>query len=605
MSRIAARLSSWWSILRRPSLRYSLLTLLLAGFVGGIVFWGGFNTAMEATNTMPFCKSCHEMRAYVYEEYSTKIHYQNRTGVQATCSDCHVPKEWFHKVIRKIQASRELYHWALGSIRTPEQFEAKRLTLAKNVWASMKRTDSRECRNCHTIESMNPEFQQPRARKSHLDAMAAGNTCIDCHKGIAHKNVRDLLSDEELEELEKPLLAYVKEIPQSYREGLQRAEEREAAAAASRKAEIEAEAQRLAADIARREIAAAAAAAAEAAAAQGDAPAAATAQPAATAQGGIDWSGVEATTVTLFYPGQASFEWIQGREHGGARAFTRGGDRCSECHANEVRDMGAKIVSGEKLEDTPIPGKRPHVDVSVQAAHDGEKLYFRFQWADAGHAPVPFVDGGRMDPENQIKLSVMFAGAGVERAEQAGCWVTCHHDARYMPDAYDPATLASTPAASVLDLSEGITKYLAETRTEIELRGGPARRRGGSVDLVPHENIAAMLDSGAMMDLMRFLSGAEGQGGGAENGHVLDQRVNTGGAGIEASGQLDGGTWTVVMSRPLVSAAPGDVTIEPGKLYTVSFALHDDYSDARFHHVSLEKRFGIDAAEAEINAAGR
>ena len=594
MSGIKARLSNWWSVLRRPSLRFSLLTLLFAGFVGGIVFWGGFNTAMEATNTMPFCKSCHEMRAYVYEEYSTKIHYQNRTGVQATCSDCHVPKEWTHKVIRKIQASRELYHWALGSIRSPEQFEAKRLTLAKNVWNSMKRTDSRECRNCHTLESMNPEFQQPRARKSHLDAMEAGNTCIDCHKGIAHKDVRNLLTDDELEELEQPLLSYVREIPESYREGMRRAEEREAEAAARRKAEIEAEAQRRAVEIA-------AAAAAEAAAAGEDADAAPAQPPAgAMPQGGIDWNGVEATTVTMFYPGQASFEWIQGREHGGARAFTRGGDRCSECHANEVKDMGTKIVSGEKLEETPIPGKRPYVDVSVQAAHDGEKLHFRFQWADAPHAPVPFVDGGRMDPDNQVKLSVMFAGEGIERAEQAGCWATCHHDARYMPDAPDSAELASSPAAGVLDLSDGITKYVAESRTEIELRGGPDKPRGGGTDLVAEGDIAAMLDNGAMMDLMRFLSGGE-----AENGYVLEQRVNTGGAEIEAFGQLDNGTWTVVMSRPLASDMPGDVSIEPGKLYTVSFALHDDYSDARFHHVSLEKRFGIDAAEAEINAAGR
>ena len=594
MSGIKARLSNWWSVLRRPSLRFSLLTLLFAGFVGGIVFWGGFNTAMEATNTMPFCKSCHEMRAYVYEEYSTKIHYQNRTGVQATCSDCHVPKEWTHKVIRKIQASRELYHWALGSIRSPEQFEAKRLTLAKNVWNSMKRTDSRECRNCHTLESMNPEFQQPRARKSHLDAMEAGNTCIDCHKGIAHKDVRNLLTDDELEELEQPLLSYVREIPESYREGMRRAEEREAEAAARRKAEIEAEAQRRAVEIA-------AAAAAEAAAAGEDADAAPAQPPAgAMPQGGIDWNGVEATTVTMFYPGQASFEWIQGREHGGARAFTRGGDRCSECHANEVKDMGTKIVSGEKLEETPIPGKRPYVDVSVQAAHDGEKLHFRFQWADAPHAPVPFVDGGRMDPDNQVKLSVMFAGEGIERAEQAGCWATCHHDARYMPDAPDSAELASSPAAGVLDLSDGITKYVAESRTGIELRGGPDKPRGGGTDLVAEGDIAAMLDNGAMMDLMRFLSGGE-----AENGYVLEQRVNTGGAEIEAFGQLDNGTWTVVMSRPLASDMPGDVSIEPGKLYTVSFALHDDYSDARFHHVSLEKRFGIDAADAEINAAGR
>ncbi|HNQ57790.1 MAG TPA: Denitrification system component NirT, partial [Candidatus Desulfobacillus denitrificans] len=36
-----------WSALRRPSAKYSLLTLLAVGFVSGIVFWGGFNTAME------------------------------------------------------------------------------------------------------------------------------------------------------------------------------------------------------------------------------------------------------------------------------------------------------------------------------------------------------------------------------------------------------------------------------------------------------------------------------------------------------------------------------------------------------------------------------
>lgn len=37
------RLWKWW---RTPS-RLALGTLLLIGFVGGIVFWGGFNTGME------------------------------------------------------------------------------------------------------------------------------------------------------------------------------------------------------------------------------------------------------------------------------------------------------------------------------------------------------------------------------------------------------------------------------------------------------------------------------------------------------------------------------------------------------------------------------
>ncbi|OQY75269.1 MAG: hypothetical protein B6D47_01560, partial [Rhodocyclaceae bacterium UTPRO2] len=79
-----------WSALRRPSAKYSLLALLAVGFVSGIVFWGGFNTAMEATNTLEFCVSCHEMRDTVYQEYQKTIHYSNRTGVRAICSDCHV-----------------------------------------------------------------------------------------------------------------------------------------------------------------------------------------------------------------------------------------------------------------------------------------------------------------------------------------------------------------------------------------------------------------------------------------------------------------------------------------------------------------------------------
>jgi cytochrome c-type protein NapC len=607
---LGAGLAKAWRTLRRPSVHYSLLTLLAAGFGTGIIFWGGFNTFMEATNTLPFCVSCHEMRDNVFKEYSTTIHYQNRTGVQATCADCHVPREWVHKFVRKIQATNELFHWARGTIDTPEKFDARRLQLASHVWQSMKSSDSRECRNCHTIESMNPEFQRPRARKQHLSAMENGQTCIDCHKGIAHKNVRDQVPDKELEELEKPLMAYVKRIPTSYVEGIRRAEQREAEAATRHKSEIEAEAQKLAAELVRRQ---AASASAVAAASAGDGPAvprpapeasasaAATTRAAAPSGGGLDWSGVEAKTVTLFYPGQASFEWIQnGREHGGARAFLRAGDRCSECHAREVKDMGAKIVSGQKVEPTPIAGKRPFVDLSVQAAHDGEKLHFRFQWSNTAHAPAPFVNGGKMDPANQVKLAVMVAGDGLDRVEQAGCWITCHHDSRYMPDAPKPEALTSSPFAQSLDLRDGITKYLAATRSEIELRGEDGKPRGGGLKLKSADAIAELAKSGKFMDLLRFRSGD-----GAENGHVLEQRVAQGGAAVDAKGTLDGDVWTVVMSRSLKSTQAGDISIEPGKIYTVNFALHDDYAAARFHHVSLEFRFGIDARDAEINAAKR
>ena len=176
-----------WQVLRKPSVKYSLGSLLIVGFISGIVFWGGFNTAMEMTNNEEFCISCHEMEDNVYQEYKQTIHYSNRTGVRATCPDCHVPKEWNHKVVRKIQASNELLHKALGTIDTREKFEAKRLKLASNVWKAMKDTDSRECRNCHNFEFMDFGEQGRRAVKAHSEGLDAGKTCIDCHKGIAHE----------------------------------------------------------------------------------------------------------------------------------------------------------------------------------------------------------------------------------------------------------------------------------------------------------------------------------------------------------------------------------------------------------------------------------
>lgn len=175
-----------WSTLKRPTSRYTLGTLLTVGFLGGIIFWGGFNTAMEVMNTETFCISCHEMRVNVYEEYKDTVHYNNRTGVRATCPDCHVPKEWTYKMIRKIQASNELFHKALGTIDTPEKFEAKRLKLARHVWKAMKKTDSRECRNCHDFESMDYNEQSVRSMTQHDIGLNSDKTCIDCHKGIAH-----------------------------------------------------------------------------------------------------------------------------------------------------------------------------------------------------------------------------------------------------------------------------------------------------------------------------------------------------------------------------------------------------------------------------------
>jgi cytochrome c-type protein NapC len=178
----------FWRTLRSPSRYFSLGSLVVAGFIAGIVFWGGFNTGLEVTNTETFCVSCHEMHDNVYQELKTTIHFTNRSGVRATCPDCHVPHEWTHKIARKMQASKEVWGHLFGTIDTREKFLEERIVLAQHEWARLKANDSLECRNCHSADSMDFTRQSQRAVAAHERFLVTGEkTCIDCHKGIAHR----------------------------------------------------------------------------------------------------------------------------------------------------------------------------------------------------------------------------------------------------------------------------------------------------------------------------------------------------------------------------------------------------------------------------------
>jgi len=585
-----------FGLMSRKVLLGTTLGAALFFMIVGVIFWGGFNTAMEVTNTLDFCISCHEMEENVFKEYQKTVHYTNRSGVRATCSDCHVPRPWIHKVIRKIEASNEVFHKILGTIDTPEKFDAKRLHLAKNVWHAMKSTDSRECRNCHDFDSMKPEDQKKRSRKQHATAMEDGNTCIDCHKGIAHNKVHDKLSEEELEEISQPISENIRPIAPQWQafidNGKKLVSKEEVKATAPVATETPSE--ETPADEPPK-------------ATESATPAASKPAPAKASSGGsgMDWSGVEASEITLFYPGQASLEWVlKGSDHGGKRAFTKG-DRCFECHEDEEVDIGDLIVTGEKVEPTPIPGKRGSILVNIKAAHDADNLYMQFQWEDSEHAAIPFADGGKMDAENQIKLAIMLTTDNeddpkVEFAERAGCWQSCHHDANYMPHQPDDAALSGA-LSKQLDLSGGFTKYLKESRTEIEIAGKDGKKRGGWDKLKSEAEIQALLENGTFMDLLRYKSGT----GESEDGYILAERVMTGGQGVDFTGELKDGIWTVEMKRKLTSDQPGDVSMALDQWYNIGFAIHDDYSSSRFHHVSLGLKLGFDDEDAEINAIAK
>ncbi len=188
MRRLWSVLVDFWRLISRPAAGLSLGFLTLGGFLGGVVFWGGFNTALEMTNTEKFCISCHEMQDNVYQELTRTVHFTNRSGVRASCPDCHVPHEWTHKIARKMQASKEVWGKIFRTIDTRQKFREKRLELAKHEWARLKANDSLECRNCHSAVAMDFSRQSPRAVEIHSRYLIPGEaTCIDCHKGIAHE----------------------------------------------------------------------------------------------------------------------------------------------------------------------------------------------------------------------------------------------------------------------------------------------------------------------------------------------------------------------------------------------------------------------------------
>jgi cytochrome c-type protein NapC len=183
------RTLAWiWQTLTRPAATLSLAFLTLGGFIGGVVFWGAFNTALEVTNTEQFCISCHEMEANVYEEMTRTVHFTNRSGVRASCPDCHVPHDWTDKIARKMQASKEVWGKIFGTINTRRKFLDQRRRLAEHEWARLKANDSLECRNCHSGVAMDLSKQTQRAAEIHTRFLLSGQaTCIDCHKGIAHE----------------------------------------------------------------------------------------------------------------------------------------------------------------------------------------------------------------------------------------------------------------------------------------------------------------------------------------------------------------------------------------------------------------------------------
>jgi hypothetical protein len=254
-----------------------------------------------------------------------------------------------------------------------------------------------------------------------------------------------------------------------------------------------------------------------------------------------DWSQVPAKAVTLFYPGQASWEFLTSNAHPGAQAVDAG---CLTCHAGQEKMLGARLVQGGPRESDPIAGKAPTIDLTVRAAYDAEFVYFQFRWAtQVPHAihtlwrydgkqwvswggPKPDATKQGRPPSYEDRLAVLldepdnvpaFDGSRATFS-QVGCWMTCHNSMRAMPgdvprSAIDPHPYWGQKGRRVGD----IRKYLLITRT--------ARDESGAWDRVKATvDLNSLKAAGKFLDLWQWRAARSNAVGYASDDWVLEYR---------------------------------------------------------------------------------
>jgi cytochrome c-type protein NapC len=285
----------------------------------------------------------------------------------------------------------------------------------------------------------------------------------------------------------------------------------------------------------------------------------------------VDWSGVPAKDVTLFYPGQSSFEWVMTpTDHEGAEKF-RGGKNCHQCHAGDEKTMGDLLVSGKKNEPNPIAGKPGSVAAKVKIAHDDENLYVHLEFAE-GSQP----DAG-MDKDFATKVTMMLNDGGVPEANRAGCWAMCHDDASSMPSAAGATR----------------TKYLNKTRAHLT-------RQGGGDELKSADDLAKLTADGYALEYWQARLNPSGSSV-AVNGSVFSKREETKPTAVTVESKNSGGVWSVTFTRKL-NAGANFKPIVAGKPYTIGFAIHAGHTAKRFHYVSFEHSLVLDQGDADFVA---
>lgn len=282
----------------------------------------------------------------------------------------------------------------------------------------------------------------------------------------------------------------------------------------------------------------------------------------------VDWQTIPSRKVTLFYPGQASWEWLL-TDHKGA-AQIKSGQFCAQCHEGSQDEMGRTLASGILLEPAPIAGKIGAIDVDVKTAYDRDNLHIRLEWI-AGATP-----GNKPFPDFESMASIMLDDGQVPEMTRAGCWGACHDDVNGMASA---------------EAGKRINKYLVKSRTKMT-------RKGGADTIKSAAELKSLFDAGFFAEIWQAQL-SRGQAAKVLDGTILETRRDHNPANVSVTAEFNNGKWSADFSRKLKLNSPGYKNIEPGKTYTLGIAIHDGYVQGRKHYVSFGHtlRLGEGAAD--------
>lgn len=285
----------------------------------------------------------------------------------------------------------------------------------------------------------------------------------------------------------------------------------------------------------------------------------------------VDWQDIPGNKITLFYPGQASWEWLL-TEHKGAD-YIKSGQTCRQCHEGMQSEMGQKLVSGSLLENAPIADKPGSIEVEVKTAHDENNLYLHLEWTASS------LTGTKLLPDFEAMASVLLDDGKVPEMTRGGCWGACHADANGMPHA---------------DSNQTMGKYLVKSRSKMS-------RKGGGDNIKEAAELNRLFESGFFTEIWQARLNRN-QPATVSNGYVLEARHNLTPTIVSATAVFDNGKWSVDLYRPLAPQTPGLKNIVSGKTLTFGIAIHDGFVNGRRHYVSFSKTLRLDEGPADFIA---